>query len=491
MPCSKRIIPFWTGHFLLKGNMKKLILTFLLATLPIVLTPTVEATVASTSNKSGPYAGNGVTTNWVIDFPVNGVDESEINGYLVEDGISTLITTNFDVDLQALTYTYPTVASGLDPIATGVGIIIVRDLDLLQETDLRNQGPLPAETLEAALDRITMITQQLQEQINRTALTDISEEENTTDIESILADVNAAAAAAAASAEAAAAAAETASGVPSVAGKPLYVLRVKSDETGYELVQKIPYASTTLTGSILNADVNSSAAITYSKLNLSGGIVNADINASAAIVGTKLAQITTAGKVSGAALTSLSSIPSGAGRIPIANLATGTPTGTKFVRDDGTLVVPSTSAGSNVIYQWHGNENAGVSHETQSSLTPGTTPANKYFFVIAQDPATATQIFPTSKWVKISGVNTITVKARMWQEQTASGGSGHKAIIVADIGGQTNTVSGTDGQQTPEEVSFTVDVSSLTNGNAYDIKIYLWQNNAENAYLSDLMLLGS
>ena len=51
-----------------------------------------------------------------------------------------------------------------------------------------------------------------------------------------------------------------------------------------------------------------------------GVIVNSDINASAAIVDTKLAQITTASKVSGAALTSLASIPAGAGVIPLANL---------------------------------------------------------------------------------------------------------------------------------------------------------------------------
>lgn len=54
-----------------------------------------------------------------------------------------------------------------------------------------------------------------------------------------------------------------------------------------------------------------------------GEIVNADINSAAGIVDTKLAQITTAGKVSGAALTSLASIPPGAGIIPSANLPGG------------------------------------------------------------------------------------------------------------------------------------------------------------------------
>jgi hypothetical protein len=54
---------------------------------------------------------------------------------------------------------------------------------------------------------------------------------------------------------------------------------------------------------IVNADINSSAAISYSKLNLSTSIVNADIATSAAIVDTKLATISTAGKVSNSATT--------------------------------------------------------------------------------------------------------------------------------------------------------------------------------------------
>lgn len=48
-------------------------------------------------------------------------------------------------------------------------------------------------------------------------------------------------------------------------------------------------------------------------------ITNAKVSASAAIVDTKLAQITTASKVSGAAITSLGSVPSGGGQLPLAN----------------------------------------------------------------------------------------------------------------------------------------------------------------------------
>ena len=53
---------------------------------------------------------------------------------------------------------------------------------------------------------------------------------------------------------------------------------------------------------IVNADINSAAAIAYGKLALSSGIVNTDISASAAIVDTKLATISTADKVSLSAL---------------------------------------------------------------------------------------------------------------------------------------------------------------------------------------------
>lgn len=116
---------------------------------------------------------------------------------------------------------------------------------------------------------------------------------------------------------------------------------------------------TFLDGSITNADISSSASIGYSKLSLNssitsadivdstivtgdisdGTIVNVDVSASAGIVDTKLATISTAGKVSGAALTSLASTPSGAGIIPVANLGSGSPSSSNFLRGDGSFAV--------------------------------------------------------------------------------------------------------------------------------------------------------
>lgn len=79
------------------------------------------------------------------------------------------------------------------------------------------------------------------------------------------------------------------------------------------------------------------------------GIVNNDIASNAAIAGSKLATITTAGKVDGSAINNLANIPSGAGRlpsanlpstIPVANIDTGT-TADKIVKLDSSARIPA------------------------------------------------------------------------------------------------------------------------------------------------------
>lgn len=85
---------------------------------------------------------------------------------------------------------------------------------------------------------------------------------------------------------------------------------------------------------------NQNFSVIYSDYD--GNIDNTNISASAAIADTKLAQITTASKVSGASLTLLTSIVSGAGLIPVANIDTGT-TANKIVILNGSAQLPAVS----------------------------------------------------------------------------------------------------------------------------------------------------
>lgn len=95
-------------------------------------------------------------------------------------------------------------------------------------------------------------------------------------------------------------------------------------------------------------------------------VVNADIDDSAAIVDTKLATISTAGKVSATALVDLASTPAGAGVIPAANLAlpvkaTGAEidTGT----DDAKFATPKAIADSGLA-----NETAWTDYSATSTI---------------------------------------------------------------------------------------------------------------------------
>ena len=75
----------------------------------------------------------------------------------------------------------------------------------------------------------------------------------------------------------------------------------------------------TVGATIIASEHNSNDDTIYNDYN--GNITNANISGSAAISDSKLAQITTASKVAGDALTLLANIPSGAGIIPIANIS--------------------------------------------------------------------------------------------------------------------------------------------------------------------------
>lgn len=78
---------------------------------------------------------------------------------------------------------------------------------------------------------------------------------------------------------------------------------------------------------------------------LDGTLANIDISGTAAIADTKLAQITTASKVSATAITGLASTPSGAGIIPSVNLPGGgitLPAGSVFFMITGSCPTGST-----------------------------------------------------------------------------------------------------------------------------------------------------
>lgn len=104
---------------------------------------------------------------------------------------------------------------------------------------------------------------------------------------------------------------------------------------------------------ILAVEHNENFDTLYNLVN--GNIDNANISGSAGIVDSKLAQISTGGKVSGSSLTSLGSVPAGGGSLPTAN--GGMPIGasldyflstlpTGYLWADGTSIGDGSSGGT-------------------------------------------------------------------------------------------------------------------------------------------------
>jgi len=141
----------------------------------------------------------------------------------------------------------------------------------------------------------------------------------------------------------------------------------------------------------------------------------------------------------------------------------------------------------NRLFEYTGQveaQGASLGEYTGTSLTPnGSTGNYRYLQVLTGAPGTTIW---TTKWTKISGVSTVNFRVRIWQRTTET------VTLTADVGGQTGSVSGTASQTTPEWKTFTVDVSSLTNGTVYDVTIKMYTNiGVAHGYCSHIIGEGS
>lgn len=113
----------------------------------------------STEVDHNEYTGNGVTTSFPYTFRIFRksdlvVQVSDLNGNVTE----LVLDTGYTVT-GAGTYSGGSVVLP-SPLATGWRITIDRVLDVVQETDLRNQGKFFPEVHEDAFDYLTMLIQQ-------------------------------------------------------------------------------------------------------------------------------------------------------------------------------------------------------------------------------------------------------------------------------------------------------------------------------------------
>lgn len=145
-------------------------------------------TISSQTRKAGPFVGNGTTTAFPFSFKVFAASDLQVvraNSV----GVETVLTLNSDytVTLNSNQTSNPggtvTLASAL---ATGSTMAMTSVIGYLQPTDLTNQGGFYPAVINTSLDRLTMLTQQLKEQVDRSAKLPIT---NDADADALVADI--------------------------------------------------------------------------------------------------------------------------------------------------------------------------------------------------------------------------------------------------------------------------------------------------------------
>ena len=121
-------------------------------------------TVSSLTVKNS-YNADSTTTSFAYTFPIHSTSELTVI-LRASNGVETI---------QTITTHYSIVDNGsaggqvnfVSAPATGNTVVLLRDTNLTQETDYIANDPFPAETHEAALDKITLQQQELQEELDR------------------------------------------------------------------------------------------------------------------------------------------------------------------------------------------------------------------------------------------------------------------------------------------------------------------------------------
>lgn len=126
-------------------------------------------TISSENRKSGPFLGTGAVSEYPFDFAVFSADDLLV---VVADTVgaeSTLVlTSDYTVDLNSDQDANPGGTVVLtDPLPDDYLLVATSKLANLQPTDLTNQGGFYPQVVTRSLDRLTILVQQLKEQIGR------------------------------------------------------------------------------------------------------------------------------------------------------------------------------------------------------------------------------------------------------------------------------------------------------------------------------------
>ena len=117
------------------------------------------------------YEGNGTTTQFAVPFYF--INQSDIEVSVYDGTTTTPLVLNTDYTLTGAGVETGGTVTTAEPVASGSEIAILRNVPYKQEMDIPENDIFPSQNMERALDRLTMQTQQLAEQVARSVTVDV------------------------------------------------------------------------------------------------------------------------------------------------------------------------------------------------------------------------------------------------------------------------------------------------------------------------------
>lgn len=128
-------------------------------------------TISSTTRKAGPFVGNDSSTAFPFAFKVFQAADVYVVRLDTDTSVETplVLTTDYTVSLNANQNANPggTVTLVAGALATGYTLTITSSITPLQSTDLTNQGGFYPSVITNALDKLTILVQQILERLGR------------------------------------------------------------------------------------------------------------------------------------------------------------------------------------------------------------------------------------------------------------------------------------------------------------------------------------
>lgn len=146
-------------------------------------------TISSQTRKAGPFVGSGSTGPFAFAFKIFQPSDMLVVKVNNTTSVETtlVLTTDFTVSLNFDQNSNPGGNVTLvAPLASGYNMVMSSQIPYLQETDLTNQGGFYPEVITNSLDNLTIQTQQLKEEVDRSAKLPITSAE---DADALVADI--------------------------------------------------------------------------------------------------------------------------------------------------------------------------------------------------------------------------------------------------------------------------------------------------------------